>query len=153
MLVTSQLQVYCIIMQWHQYLGYHLKWRRCGMYISRMQGGDKYCNVVGHSHLPFRAKTYLAPFFIFIFIDLSSISWSYAYKITIERMSNNNSGKVWAYPGFLMAFTERMFLCEKKGPYLPLSCLPEAEAEVVGSILRCAGREGNRKEAAPSISP
>ena len=40
------LQIYCIIMQWHQYLGYLLMQRSCGMYVSQMQGGGRYYNVV-----------------------------------------------------------------------------------------------------------
>ena len=66
--------------------------------------------------------------------------------------------RMFACPGFLSNgfYRERMLLCEGKGPYPPLPCLQEeeeAEAEVAGSILSCAGRQGNREAAAPSISP
>ena len=53
------LQTYCIIMQWHPFLGYFLKQKRCGMYVSRMQGVGKYYNMVWHSHLLFRAKVFI----------------------------------------------------------------------------------------------
>ena len=39
-------QIYCIILQWHHYLCYLLKQKGCGMYVSRMQGGCKYYNMV-----------------------------------------------------------------------------------------------------------
>ena len=78
------------------------------------------------------------------------------------------------YPGFLNGFyrknvcmsrfskwlLQRENVCmssrfsnEKKAPYPPLLCLQEAEAEVASSNLSCAGRQGNREAAAPSISP
>ena len=34
-------------MQWHHYLGYLLKQKRCGIYVSQMQRGGKYYNVFG----------------------------------------------------------------------------------------------------------
>ena len=45
-LVIGHYKFYCIIMQWHQYLGYLLKQRSCGMYVNRMQGDGRYYNVV-----------------------------------------------------------------------------------------------------------
>ena len=41
------LQIYCIIMQWHLCLGYHLKQKTYRINSSQMQGGDKYYNMVG----------------------------------------------------------------------------------------------------------
>ena len=43
----KSLQIYCIIIQWHYYLGYHIKQKICGICVSQMQGGGKYCNVIG----------------------------------------------------------------------------------------------------------
>ena len=43
---TRLLQVTTNIL-YHHYLGYHLKQKRYGMYVNRMQGSGKHYNVVG----------------------------------------------------------------------------------------------------------
>ena len=45
-LITGHYEYICIIMQWRHYLGYLIKQKRCGMYVSWLQGGGKYYVII-----------------------------------------------------------------------------------------------------------